>query len=132
MNSEYYLRKDEDIDLIDIWLILKKRWMLIFIITVIFTGVAFSYVLLAPKVYRVHNVLIINQLQDGELFNQSEMAAAVSILDKLTKLNDVERNRIFHMLGVKDGIIRDIKSIMSSEMKGSSSIWVDIDTTDIT
>ena len=130
METEHNSYQDDEINLYDLWLILKKRWLVIFIVTFISTGLALAYAFLAPKVYRVHNILLYNQLQDGEILNQSEMAAVVSILDKLNGLNDLEKNKVFNLLGIIDGDFKVIKKIKTSEIKGSSSIWVDIDTTD--
>ena len=130
METERNSYQDEEIDLYDLWLILKKKWLVILVVTFISTGLALSYAFLIPKVYRVHNILLFNQLQDGEILNQGEMTAAVSVLDKLNNLNDLETQKVFNMLGINDGNIKAIKSIKSSEIKGSSSLWVDIDTTD--
>jgi capsular polysaccharide biosynthesis protein len=135
METEHNAYQDEEIDLYDLWLILKKKWLVIFIVTFISTGLALSYAFLAPKVYRVHNILLFNQLQDGEILNQSEMAAVISILDKLNDLTDndltdLEKQKVFNMLGINNGNFKVIKKIKSSEIKGSSSLWVDIDTTD--
>lgn len=135
METEHNSYQDEEINLYDLWLTLKKRWMIILVVTLVSTGLALSYAFLFPKVYRVHNILLFNQLQDGEILNQSEMAAVISILDKLNDLTDndltdLEKQKIFNMLGINDGNFKVIKNIKSSEIKGSSSIWVDIDTTD--
>jgi LPS O-antigen subunit length determinant protein (WzzB/FepE family) len=134
METEHNSHQDEDINLYELWLILKKKWLVIFIVTFISTGLALSYAFLAPKVYRVHNILLFNQLQDGEILNQTEMAAVISILDKLNNLKDLEKQKVFNMLGINvsinDGNNNVIKNIKSSEIKGSSSLWVDIDTTD--
>ncbi len=129
--NEYY--HDDEIDLYDLWLILKKRWSTILVITLVSTGIAFSYAYLAPKAYRVHNILVFNQMQDWDLFNQSEMAAAVSVLDKLNKITDLtnlEKDKVLNMLGMHAGDLKDIKNIKSSEIKGSNTLWVDIDTYD--
>jgi LPS O-antigen subunit length determinant protein (WzzB/FepE family) len=130
METEHNSYQDEEINLYELWLILKKKWLVILIVTCISTGLALSYAFLAPKVYRVHNILVCSQLQDGEILNQSEMAAVVSILDKLNDLRDLEKHKVFNMLGINDGNFMAIKNIKSSEIKGSSSLWVDIDTTD--
>jgi LPS O-antigen subunit length determinant protein (WzzB/FepE family) len=129
--NEYY--HDDEIDLYDLWLTLKKRWSTILVITLVSTGIAFSYAYLAPKAYRVHNILVFNQMQDWDLFNQSEMAAAVSVLDKLNKITDLtglEKDKVLYMLGMHAGDLQDIKNIKSSEIKGSNTLWVDIDTYD--
>lgn len=126
MNPENNSYQDEEINLYDFWLTLKKKWLVILIVTFISTGLAVSYAFLAPKVYRVHNILI----QDVEVFNLSEMAATVTVLDKLNNLTDLEKQKVFNILGINNGNFKEIKNIKSSEIKGSSALWVDIDTTD--
>ena len=130
MNTENNSYQDEEINLYDLWLILKKKWLVILVVTLITTGLAAAYAFLTPKVYQVHNILLFNQLQDGEILNQTEMAAAVSVLDKLNNLKDLETQKIFSLLGMNDENFKVIKKIKPSEIKGSSSLWVDIDTTD--
>ena len=129
-DNEYY--QNDEIDLYGFWLTLKKRWSVIFIITLISTGLAFSYTFIAPKVYRVHNVLMFNQIQDWdrELFNQTEISAAISVLDKLNKFTDLEKNKVSSILGMHEEDLKDIKTIKTSEIKGSNALWVDIDTYD--
>ena len=130
MNPENNSYQDEEIDLYALWLTLKKRWSVILIITLVAIGLALLYASLAPKVYRVHNVLLSNQNQDCDLFNQTEMIAVVSLLDKLNKLTDLEKNKVFTMLGMREEDLENMKNIKTSEIKGSSALWVDIDTYD--
>jgi capsular polysaccharide biosynthesis protein len=127
-DHEYY-QKDE-LELYDLWRILKKRWALIFIITLVLTGLAFSHIFLTQKVYRVHNIIIFNQMPDWDLFKQSEISAAVNVLNKLNNISDLEKDKIMSTLGLHEKDLRNIKNIKSSEIIGSSAVWVDIDTTD--
>jgi hypothetical protein len=132
METEHNSYQDDEINLYDLWLVLKKKWLVILTVIFISTGLALSYAFLFPKVYRVHNILLFNiyQLRDGEILNQTEMAGAVSVLNKLNDLDDLETLKIFSLLGINDENFKTIKSIKSSEIKGSSALWVDIDTTD--
>jgi LPS O-antigen subunit length determinant protein (WzzB/FepE family) len=130
MNTQHEYHQEDEINLYDLWLIMKRRRSIILLVILVSTGLSFSYAFLAPKAYRIHNILVFNQMQDWDLFNQSEMAAAVSVLDKLNKLNDLEKGKILSMLGMNEGDLKDIRNIKSSEIKGSSALWVDIDTYD--
>jgi len=118
------------IDLYDLWLILKRKRLLVFAVALFSTGIALSYAVLSPPMYRVHNVLVSNQMQDGDLFIQSEIAATMTILDKLNKLNDFDKEKVFLKMGLQKKDLDVIGAISWSEIKGSSSLWVDIDTTD--
>jgi hypothetical protein len=73
-----------------------------------------------------------NQIQDWdrELFNQTEISAAISVLDKLNKFTDLEKNKVSSILGMHEEDLKDIKTIKTSEIKGSNALWVDIDTYD--
>ena len=121
---------DDEIDLYDLWLTLKKRWSIILMVTLVSTGLVFLYVSLAQKVYRINNILVFNQMKDWNLFDQSEMAAAISFLDKLNDLNDLQKKNVLKMLAMHEDDLKDIKSIKASVINGSSALWVDIDTYD--
>jgi len=84
-----------------------------------------SYVLLTPKVYSVTNILVLNQMQDGDLINQSEVSATVSVLNKLINQH---KNIPLDMFPINRNDFKDIMSINTSEIKGSSALWVEVDT----
>jgi len=130
MNTQHEYHEEDEINLYDLWLIMKRRRSIILLVILVSTGLSFSYAFLALKAYRIHNILVFNQMQDWDLFNQSEMAAAISVLDKLNKLTDLEKDKVLSMLGMNEGDLKDIRNIKSSEIKGSSALWVDIDTYD--
>lgn len=131
--------RDDEIDLYDLWLTLKKRRITILLITLISVGTAFAYAALAPKVYRVTNTLVLNQMQDegqmqdkgqmqdeGELIKQGEIIAAVADLDKLLAL---PKDEAVDLLGMQVKDLNNIGKIKASEIKGSSALRVDIETT---
>ncbi len=128
-NDNYH---DEDINLYDLLLTLKRKWLIILIVTSVSTGLAFSYTLLTKKVYRVHNILIFNQMQDGDIFSQAELSETVTTLDKLNKMSDLEKDKIqiLSMLGMREKDLKKISEIKATDIKGSSALWVDIDTVD--
>jgi hypothetical protein len=121
---------DEDISLYNLLLTLRRKWLVIFVITVVSTGLAIVFTVSAKKVYRVHNILVFNQMQDGDIFSQAELSETVNILDKLNKMNDLDKDRIVSALGMQEKDLVQISSIKATEIKGSSALWVDIDTVD--
>jgi capsular polysaccharide biosynthesis protein len=125
MQKEDY--REDEINLYDFWLIIKKRWLIIFFITMISIGLAFSYIMLTPKVYKISNILLLNQIQDGDVINQSEVTAAISVFDKL-KGN--HKDKMLSLLGINENQFRDIISIKTSDIKGTNAFWVDIDAID--
>jgi capsular polysaccharide biosynthesis protein len=129
-HTEHENYQKDEIALYDLWLILKKRWPLIFIVTLVSTGLAFSHIFFTQKVYRVHNIIILNQMPDWNLIKQSEISAAINVLNKLNKISDLEKERVLSKLGLHEKDLINIKDIKSSDILGSSTVWVDIDTTD--
>jgi capsular polysaccharide biosynthesis protein len=130
MDTEHNSYQDEEINLYDLWLILINKWLVILVVTLITAGLALVYAVLTPKEYRVHNVLVYNQMQDGELFIQSEIAAAISVLDKINKSTDLEKEKVLSRLGLHEKDLKFINNIKTTEIKGSSALWIDIDTKD--
>jgi uncharacterized protein involved in exopolysaccharide biosynthesis len=145
----------DEINLYDLWLVLKKRWFIVLIVVFFTTGLAISYILLTPKVYRVSNILVLNQIHDGDIIEGGEIASAASILLKSQQyLNDlpgiqdtenlIERKEVAAAISVLDQVkdrdismptvndkaLKKIRSIKTSEIKGSTGLWVDIETTD--
>ncbi len=127
INDNY---NDKDINLYDLLLTLKRKWLIIFVVTVVSTGLAFSYAASAKKVYRVHNILMINQMQDGDLFNQAELSETVSMLDKLNKMSDQKKDKLLSMVGMQEKDLNEISDVRVVDIKGSGSLWVDIETYD--
>lgn len=118
---------DDEIDLYDLWLVLKKRKITILLIVLVFLGSAIVYVVLAPKVYRVSNALVLNQVQhkdEMELIKQGEIVAAVADLDMLLNLN---KEKVAHLLSMQMKDLNGIGNIKASEDKGSSVVRVDIE-----
>jgi LPS O-antigen subunit length determinant protein (WzzB/FepE family) len=118
---------EKEIDVYGLWLTLMKRRFLILTLILISTGIATLYALLTPKVYKVTNILLLTQMQDGDLINQSEITAAVLVLDKL---KNRQKENVLRLLGIDEKNFKDIRSIKASEIKGSSALWVEIDACD--
>ena len=72
--------QDDEIDLYDLWLVLKKRKLTILLVVLVTLGIAIAYATLAQKVYRVSNNLILNQMVGA--VKHSELTAAIDELDE--------------------------------------------------
>lgn len=122
VENKYYL--DDEIDLYSFWLVIKKRWLIIFIITLFSCSFAFFYSLVVPKIYKVSNILMLNQMQDGDVINQGEVTAALTILNKLKS----QQKNVSNMFAINGEDFKDITNIRTEEIKGSTALWVEIET----
>jgi len=119
VQNEY--QKDE-IDLYEILIVVRKRWLLILLMTLIFTAVAVSYLFLTPKIYKISNILLVNQVQDGDFISQNDVIEAIAILDKSKDCqNDVKINPDY---------FKYIVNMQATGTKGSTALEVEIDTRD--
>lgn len=121
--DEHYL--DDDIDLYDLWLVLKKRKLTILLVVLVTLGISIAYIALTPKIYRVSNTLIPNQMVES--VKQSDLTAAI---DELNELKNVRKEKIAHLLKMHVDDLNKIMNIKASVSKGSSAVRVDIETLD--
>ena len=117
--------QDDEIDLYDLWLVLKKRKLTILLVVLVTLGLAIAYATLAQKVYRVSNNLILNQMVGP--IKQSEITAAIDELDELKKLR---KEKTAQLLDMHVDDLDKIKNIKASVIKGLSVVRVDIETLD--
>ena len=117
--------QDDEIDLYDLWLGLKKRWVIILLTVVTCLAAGIVSIALAPEVYRVSNTLTF--IQGFESIKQSDITAAIDDLNRL-KNHPEEINLQLLSMNVDD--LAEIRSIKSSEINGSGVIQVDIETLD--
>lgn len=125
LNNYYH---DDEIDLYDLWLVLKKRRFSIILVIMVSLGISFVYVTLSPKVYRVTNTLILNNVHEGEFIKNSEIIAAVADLDDLLTF---QKAKTAYLLGIQVKDLNSIKKVKASDVKGSSALRVEIETTSI-
>ncbi len=101
--GHYQQYQDDEIDLIDIWRLLVRRWQWIAVITLTCTALAVAYALLAPRVYRAEAFLLPPQLGDIEQLNiyavTSGKVSVVSVQDvygqTLKNLQSLSVRRLF-------------------------------------
>jgi len=129
LNRSY---QDDGIDLYDLWLILKKKKTMIFIIVIAALLLSMTYASLSPKVYRVSNTMIINQIyykDEVEFIMEGDIIAAVTNLEMLLSLN---KEMAAQLLSMQVNDLDEIQNIKASEIKGSKMMRVDIGTYDKT
>lgn len=120
----------DEIDLYDLWLVLKKRRITILLIALISLSAAFAYAVLAPKVYRITNTVVINQIQEKdevELINPEEIIAVLADLDTLLKH---QKEKAAHLLNMQGKDLNGIRNIKASRGKNLNVVRVDIETFD--
>jgi len=117
--------QDDEIDLYDLWLVLKKRKLTILLVVLVTLGLAIAYATLAQKVYRVSNTLILNQMVGS--IKQSDLTAAI---DDLNELKNLRKEKTAQLLNMHVDDLNKIMNIKSSVSKGLSVVRVDIETLD--
>ena len=116
---------DDEIDLYDLLLVLKKRKLTILLVVLVTLGISIAYTTLAQKVYRVSNTLILNQMVGS--VKQIDLTAAI---DELDELKNVRKEKTSQLLNMHMGDLNKIMNIKASVSKGSSVIRVDVETLD--
>ena len=117
--------QDDEIDLYDLWLVLKKRKLTILLVVLVTLGIAIAYATLAQKVYRVSNNLILTQMVGA--VKHSELTAAI---DELNELKNVRKEKTAQLLSMQVDDLDKIRNIKASVIKGSGVVRVDIETLD--
>lgn len=111
----------DTIDIYEIWLIIRKRGWLIFIITLLFFGLSLSYSFLPPDVYKISNIM---QKPYKVEINMADIKTNVLLLKDLT------REQRAKALDLEESVIADIRDIKISKIEGTESFKLQVDTTD--
>ncbi len=117
--------QDDEIDLYDLWLVLKKRKLTILLVVLVTLGIAIAYATLAQKVYRVSNNLILTQMVGA--VKHSELTAAI---DELDEHKDLRKEKTAQLLSMQVDDLDKIRNIKASVIKGLGVVRVDIETLD--
>lgn len=116
--------RNDEIDLYNLWVILKKRKITVFVIMLICLGAAITYAILTPKIYRVSNTLMLDQPE--EIISKGEVIATINGLDGDLALHGDKVPRLSEQVKGLDGI----KKIIASDIKATGGIRVEIETLD--
>lgn len=117
--------QDDEIDLYDLWLVLKKRKLTILLVILVTLCLAIAYATLAQKVYRISNTLILSQMVGT--IKDSELTAAIG---DLNELKIVRKEKTAQLLSMHVDDLDKIRNIKASVIKGLGVVRVDIETLD--
>ncbi|WP_188020323.1 Wzz/FepE/Etk N-terminal domain-containing protein [Deferribacter autotrophicus] len=132
---------EDEIDLYELWLTIKKYKKLIFAIVIVSLIIATLYTFLTPRVYTVENTLFLPNLKtindtlfssssgsktsDRSIFNKNDIKNLLSNLDKY------DENTLKNYLKLNDDEIQTLKSIKVSDIKRGNLLTIRIDVQDI-
>ncbi|MDA3785369.1 MAG: Wzz/FepE/Etk N-terminal domain-containing protein [Deltaproteobacteria bacterium] len=117
--GHYQQYQDDEIDLIDIWRLLVRRWRWIAVITLTCTALAVAYALVAPRVYRAEAFLLPPQVGDIEQLNISTVSSNVDHLDisKMTSGIGRSGNSKVNAVSVEDVYGQTLKNLQSLSVR---------------
>lgn len=98
-----YQEKDQEyvdggISLVDVFDVLKKNWLVIFLVTAVFLAIGYLYVKAQPPVYTVQSTYIVYAKDNKE---GSGTSYEGDLIESLTA-SDISRSKSFKMLCVED------------------------------
>jgi chain length determinant protein (polysaccharide antigen chain regulator) len=111
-NPQYYGPAEDEVNLLDLWQVLVKRWWLIFIVSIVSVVMAVAYVLTLPKIYQVEAHIL--QVEIGDLPRYPE-AEDAQRLQSINIFEQVKRN--FNSSAIQREFIASGKMIKKSELK---------------
>ncbi|MGA1845571.1 Wzz/FepE/Etk N-terminal domain-containing protein [Deferribacter abyssi] len=118
---------EDEIDLYELWLTIKKYKKLIFAIVIVSLIIATLYTFLTPKVYTVENTLFLPDLKtinNKPIFNKNDIKSLLLNLDKY------DENTLKTYLQLSDKEIQTLKSIKVSDIKRGNLLTIRIDVQD--
>ncbi len=129
---------EDEIDLYELWLVLRKRAVIITVVALLCLGVGLAYALFSPRVYRVSNIMFLKSfdishhaavlgMQSPSRVYLVSVAEVKSFVDSLNRFPASQRAGL---LGLDTGVMRDIRNIKVSGIKGAKALKIDVDTLD--
>jgi len=129
---------EDEIDLYELWLVLKKRAVAVVVIVLLCLGIGLAYALFSPPVYRVSNIMFLKSfdisnhatvlgMQSPSKVYLVSVAEVKSFVDSLNRFPASQRAGL---LGLDAGVMRDIRNIKVSGIKGAEALKIDVDTLD--
>ena len=118
----YYYEEDE-IDLYELWLTLKKRVKTIVIVTIAFVATSAIYCITAPDVYRIETVVSLPQSQSQEQVIVS-YPITKDIIEKLEKLiQNKEYRKLANLLQISQENLKGLKKIEAESYRKDSRFF---------
>ncbi len=105
---------EDEIDLYELWLKLKKRWRVILFTTLSFLFLALLYIILTPKVYESSFVVKIPTAEDKPILSPRETTKYIRYLEELIKARKYDK--LSKALNMKE--VENILSIKGREIRG--------------
>jgi len=122
----YYYEEDE-IDLYELWLTLKKRVKTIVIVTIAFVATSAIYCITAPDVYRIETVVSLPQSQEQEQEQEQVIVSypiTKDIIEKLEKLiQNKEYRKLANLLQISQENLKGLKKIEAESYRKDSRFF---------
>ncbi len=114
---------EDEIDLYELWLKIKKRWRLVFSISIIFVTIACIYSFLSKPVYESSFVVkipeVVTKVVNIQIITPKEVVKYIDILDKLHK--EKRYNDLSNILSLDINNVKDIVYITAREIRGTKN-----------
>ena len=130
-NIEHFYYEEDEIDLYELWLTLKKRWKVVFFSTLLFVIASIIYLIMAKPVYESKVVFklpykIIGESKIINLISSKESIEYTKYLENLLKEKKYET--LAKLLSISTAEAKNISSIdVSSDRRDKSLLFVSID-----
>lgn len=122
---KYY---EDEIDLYELCLVIKKRGWLISLITLLSFCTAFGYCLLTPKIYKTSNIVALESFVSS---NPQYLISTAEIKSIITMpLETLSPEKKADLWGMDTAILKDIKDIKTSKIKEVAALRIDVNTID--
>jgi len=119
--SNYVYYEDDEIDLYELWLTLKKRWKTVFFTTLAFLLIAVMYLLLAHPIFTSKSVIKIPPNISGRnLVSPKESIEYINYLDNLRKEENFDKLAKLLYISIKD--VKDLASIRANSNRSDKSL----------
>jgi capsular polysaccharide biosynthesis protein len=129
----------DEINIYDLWLVLKKRKLLVFAFTIICSAIACTYTFLSPNIYIVTNMITISPLPiNTAFFSSGTDSKEISIVSNpdiiaiINSLNELTKQQLAIELGLDIAIVKKIKDreIKAKLIRETSLIDVKVKSSD--
>jgi uncharacterized protein involved in exopolysaccharide biosynthesis len=121
--NEYY---QDEIDFYELFLVIKERWWIVVIVTLFSFGMALTYAYLTPAVYRISNILVINQFNAQYRISNiaqgaQDIISSAEIKEIIMNLNNLSMKQQEKELGLDKTVIQNILNINISPIQGATN-----------
>jgi len=104
---------DDEIDLYELWLTLKKRKLTVFLVTFLFLFIAIAYSLFSPDIYRIESIVALPKGYVSEKEKEKILIPFSVTKDILDKLDSEIKNKDFGKVSSELHLPRELLSSIS-------------------